>query len=439
MQKNKLLEFFKDEIWKIDVAKLPAYQGFLVNALLIAFLSGREFAKDQCPLRASALTLYTLLSIVPVIAMLFGVAKGFGFEKMLKERIIENMAEQDAMILKLIGFAENLLANTQGGVVAGIGVVVLFWTVIKVIANIEDAFNHIWKVEKGRSWVRKVGDYLSLMLAAPILLIVSGSITVFVKTRISGLAESLLLPEYGASAIFYVLNYSPLVIMCLLFTFIFIFMPNTKISYKSGILAGVITGVLYQMLQWGYLSLQIGVSSYNAIYGSFAALPLFLIWLQLGWLIVLFGAEISHIHQRLAEYRIKDNFRQLSFAAKKVLAWQIVHLILDRFTQADEPLNAQQISIHLGIPEAVTIDLLSELRQSRVLSEIASSDDGTPRFQPACDPSLLTFAFVEDAMENRGSGIPPDFSDRIRAFVDIEHALNKARHSAPENRLLKDV
>ena len=345
--------FVNEELWLLHEQKLSPFKASLIKSLKIALLSIQDFSRDQCPLRASALTLYSLLSIVPVIAMLFGIAKGFGFEKMLEQRFIEQVPDQESSVLQLISFAQNMLDSTKGGIVAGIGTVVLFWTVISVISNIEESFNYIWKIGKGRSLSRKFSDYLSLMLLAPVVLIASGSITVFLKTEITWLMTVIHLPEYGTWLVIKALGLLPLLLMIGLFSFTFIFMPNHKINGRSGIIAGVVTGVLYHLLQWAYLSLQIGASSYNAIYGSFAALPLFVVWLQTGWMIILFGCEMAFFLQNYEIYRNHNRYADLSFSLKKVIALQITHLIIKHFSQLNNPLTAAEIATRLVMPIAI--------------------------------------------------------------------------------------
>lgn len=182
----------------------------------------------MCLLRASALTLYNLLSIVPVITMLLGIAKGFSFEKTLTERLIEQAHQQDNLVLKVINFAQNLLDSTKGGVVAGIGIVMLFWTIISLIGNIEESFNHIWKIGKNRSISRKFSDYLSLTLLAPIILIASSSITVLLNTKIMWLITLIELPKFGASLLIKALGLLPLLLMIGLFTFTLILCLTIK-------------------------------------------------------------------------------------------------------------------------------------------------------------------------------------------------------------------
>ena len=323
-----LFNFIKEDIWLLHEQKQPLFKAMLIKSLKIIILSVQGFSRDLCPLRASALTLYSILSIVPIIAMLFGIAKGFGFETMLEQQLLEHAPDQDTLVIQLISFAQNLLESTKGGVIAGIGIVVLFWTIINVISNIEESFNFIWKIGKGRSISRKFSDYLSLMLLAPVLLIAASSMTVFLKTKITWLITVIHLPEFGTWLVLRGLGLSPLALMIVLFAITFIFMPNHKINFRAGIIAAIVTGILYHLSQWAYLSLQIGASSYNAIYGSFAALPLFVVWLQVGWMIVLLGCEVAFFLQNYEIYRNNNRFSDLSFSLKKVIALQITHLII---------------------------------------------------------------------------------------------------------------
>lgn len=406
-----ITHFIKEDIWTITDKNLSSIQLLGIKILKILVLSVQGFNRDLCQLRASALTLYTLLSIVPVIALLFGIAKGFGFQKNLKQQLLEQASDQDTMMLQLIEFSENMLSNTQGGVVAGIGIVVLLFTVMKVIGNIEESFNHIWKIKKNRPVARKLSDYLSLMMSAPVLLIISSSMTVFIKTKITWLIDVIHLPAFGTEIVLYVLSFSPLLIMTLLFSFVFMFMPNHKISLKAGIVAGVITAVLYQIVQSAYLSLQIGVSSYNAIYGSFAALPLFLIWLQLVWVVVLFGCEISFYIQNFASYRHNKKFSNLSFALQKNIALQVCHLIVMRFAKAEKAYNAEQIADEIQLPISILHKTLAVLMNCDLIVELNVVDDEEVIYQPAIDINQMTVSSVINALESYGRDDVPDMKE----------------------------
>ena len=395
--------YIREALWSIPEHSLPAYKKLLIRITRIIVLSIRGFTDDLCRLRASALTLYTLLSIVPVIAMLFGIAKGFGFEKMLQKQLLEQIPEQDTMMLRLFEFAENMLASTQGGVVAGIGIAVLFWTIIKVIGNIETSFNAIWKIKESRSFSRKLSDYLSLMLLAPVLLITSSSITVFVKTQITWLITVIQLPELGVWLVLKSLSYSPLIIMSVLFSFLFIFMPNEKISYKAGIIAGVVTGLMYQILQWGYLSLQIGVTGYNAIYGSFAALPLFILWLQAGWIIVLFGCELAYFIQNYENYKDNNKYADLSIAVQRNVALKLMHIMTQQFYQAAPAITVEEMANKLLLPSAVVHSVLAQLIQCHLVIEIKTEEGHEALFQMGVAPEQLTVKSVVEMLDKEGN------------------------------------
>ncbi|MBE0470669.1 MAG: YihY/virulence factor BrkB family protein [Methyloprofundus sp.] len=399
---NKIIDYFRDGLWQIQREENNSeLKKLALRYLKIFTLSTTDFIKDHGSLRASALTLYTLLSIVPVIAMFFGIAKGFGLEKTLEQQLLEQVPDQDTMILQLIEMARNMLDSTKGGVVAGFGVVLLFWTVIKVISNIEESFNHIWNVQKSRSIGRKLSDYLSLMLLAPILIIAASSISVFVQTQLTSLISEYALP--GTIFALYALSYLPILILWLLFSFLFMFMPNTRVNYSSGMFAGIFSGTLFYIVQSVYVSLQIGVSSYNAIYGSFAALPLFLVWLQITWMVVLFGSELSFFHQNIALYQFNQKFKKLNFNAKNQLALYIMHAIIERFNKTTElPYSTKEITLHLQLPLSISKSLLTELSDCKLLSKIYYADNPEPHYQPAYNISLLSDEAITEALKNNG-------------------------------------
>lgn len=420
-----IANFLKEDIWIIPDTQWTPFQAFGIRIIKIILLSIQGFSKDLCSLRASALTLYTLLSIVPVIALLFGIAKGFGFEKKLEQQLLEQSSDQDSLMFQLIEFSQNMLSSTKGGVVAGIGVVLLFWTVIKVIGNIEESFNHIWKINRNRALSRKLTDYLSLMMLAPVMLIASSSLTVFVKTKITWLIEVIQLPALGTKLVLYALSFSPLLIMSVLFTFLFVFLPNQKINLKAGIIAGIVTGVLYQLVQWAYITLQIGASSYNAIYGSFAALPLFLVWLQLGWTVVLLGCEISFYIQNFSSYQHNQRFSNLSFLLKKNIVLQVCHAIVMSFARGEKAVDAKAIASQLQIPIVVVQRTLVILLECRLIVELNVAEDEDIIYQPARDINNLSVLDIIHALESVGTKDIPDMKYYEKFCLDNNVDMNK--------------
>ena len=434
---SSIHRFFSDTLWILQDQQLKPLHAVLIKSLRIILLSAQGFVKDLCSLRASALTLYSLLSIVPVIALLFGIAKGFGFEQMLRKRLLDQSPEQGEMMQQIIGFAEKMLANTQGGVVAGVGVIILFWSVIKVIGNIEESFNQIWKIPKNRTLARKLSDYLSMMMLAPVLLIASSSLTVFIKTQVTWLIGWIHLPDFGTRIVLYLLSFLPWLIMMMLFSFILIFMPNRKIDFKAGLIAGIITGVLYQWMQWAYLSLQFALSSYNAIYGSFAALPLFLIWLQLGWFIVLYGCEIAFYIQNYDSYCHNQRFSGLSSFLHKTVALKIIHSIVLDFVQGGKALGVSELSKMLELPLPVVQKTVFSLEACELIVALAGEDESEPVYHPGFDVHQMTVAQVITRLEYAGINQLPS-EDQLSVFADLLKKWYSLLETSEHNRLLKD-
>lgn len=436
----KKIQFIKTDIWRVRSRELPRIKSIWIRLLRIIILSVRGFDKDNCLFRASALTFYSLLSIVPVLAMAFGLAKGFGFERTLETQLFETFQGQEEVVLRVVNFARSLLENTKGGVIAGVGILLLFWAVIRVLGNIESSFNHIWGIKKPRSFTRKISDYLSAMIVCPILFIVSSTVTVLIKSQVSLVVSKIALLGAISPVIFFTLRLLPYGVIWVLFTFVYMFLPNTKIRLGSGIFAGVAAGTLYQFFQLVYLSFQIGVAKYNAIYGSFAALPLFLIWLQLSWMIVLYGAELCFAHQNEETYEFEQDCSAISYSFKKLLTLRVVHLMVKGFSEGGKSLLAVQIAKTLEIPIRLVREILNELVKSGVISEIYDDEKEEASFQPAQDINLFTVKYVIDRLEQQGSdNIPIAKSREIERLSECLRTFGEVIEKSPANMLLKEI
>ncbi len=434
------IQFLKADIWRIRTSKLSTQKSFWIRQVRIILLAIRGFGEDKCQLRASALTFYSLLSVVPVVAMAFGIAKGFGFDKRLEQQLIENFQGQEEVLEKIIGFANSLLASTRGGIIAGVGVTVLFWTVIKLLGSIENSFNDIWGIKISRTMGRKFSDYLSVMLICPLLLIMASSVTVLITNYVTLIVESLSFLGPLAGGIILTLKILPYAVIWIVFTFIYFFMPNTKVTLKSALLAGIIAGTLYQGLQWFYITFQVGVAKYGAIYGSFAALPLFLVWLQLSWLVVLFGAEVSFAEQNVATYEFEPDSLKVSRRFRSLLTLRITHFCVKKFQQGEKSPRADEISDQLEIPIRLVRQILFELIEAGILSEVKLDDPEAIGFHPACTIEKITVLGVMDQLDQQGiDSIPIAQSkdlDKLKAsLVRFHEMLGKS----PDNLKLKDI
>lgn len=369
-----------------------------------------SFFNDDCYTKASALAFYSLLSIVPVLAVLFGIAKGFGFGDALEVEITTQFFQQPEVSHKLIEFAHSSLQNLKGGVIAGWGTIILLWSVISLLVSVESSLNDIWKVKSGRSLTYKIRDYLTVLFIAPLFFVAASSINIYLITQITEKAQSYEIVEVVSPILLFGLRLFPFFLIWILFTFVYVFIPNRKVYLRDAIIAGVIAGTFFQLWQWVYIHFQVMLTSYGAIYGSFAALPLFLIWLQVSWLIVLSGAEIS--------VALENNFflnyyktRPLSF---KTAALLIVYNCAEAFAQGIAPLTDLQLSRKLGISLIDIHQILEILYEKKIISEV--SVDGTVGYQPARAIQDITLQLVCNAI---------DRSHEISAHIEDPSKLDK--------------
>ncbi|MCJ7693578.1 MAG: YihY family inner membrane protein, partial [Sedimentisphaerales bacterium] len=387
---SKVIRFITTDIWRIHLKNYSPTKSFFIRQLRIIVLAVRGYGEDKCKFRASALTFFSLLSIVPVLAMMFGIAKGFGLEKRVEQQLFKRMEGQEEVMAKIIDFSNSLLENVKGGFIAGVGVVFLFWIIIELLSNIESSFNEIWGVKTGRSFGRKFSDYLSVMLVCPILLVLSGSITVAISSHIRLIIEKIPMFSSIGPFVFFLLKLLPYCTIWFIFTFIFIFMPNTKVRLRSGLLAGIVAGTIFQIVQWIYINFQIGAARYGAIYGSFAALPLFLIWLQVSWLVVFFGAELSFAHQNVDTYEFEQDCLGASYSFKRLISLLLARTLVQDFCEGRKASNASELAQRLEIPIRLVREVLYELSEASVLSKSVGVDDKDPSFQPGRNVEKLT-------------------------------------------------
>ncbi|MGL5919221.1 MAG: YihY/virulence factor BrkB family protein, partial [Bacteroidales bacterium] len=300
--------FLTIDIWRITENELNSFNGFLVTSLRALILSVKRFISDRLSSKASALTYSTLLAIVPTLALLFSIANGFGTRSIIESQILDSFPGQREILLDALKFVDLYLSQTKSGLFVGLGVILLFYTVLSLINNIEQSFNEIWYVKKNRSIYRQITDYFSLILLLPVFMVFSSGLTIFISTFVNSSSYSHVLSPL-TSLLFTVL---PFVITCSAFIFIYIYMPNTHVKAKNAIIPGILSGAAFQIFQYIYISGQIWVSKYNAIYGSFAALPLLLLWLQLSWIICLYGAALTHAAQTARNYSFEKETQTIS-------------------------------------------------------------------------------------------------------------------------------
>lgn len=431
MELKKLWVYFTDTIFKLDLREWhnPVAR-WLVRQYRLWFYTARGLVEHGTMVRSAALTYYTLMSLVPIIAVVFAIVKGFG----LADRLIDNLyglfPQNPEIIDYVVGFAERALARTQGGIVAAVALLMLFWAVIKVFSSIENAFNNIWEVKVERSIARQYTDYIAVVLIVPILWIVANAV--------GNYAQEL----FGMDGRWYhtlLMRSASLVVFWVMFTLLYLIIPNAKVRLGSAMMAGIVAGTFFLLFQWGYVYLQRWMTSYNAIYGSFVALPLLLIWLQTSWQILLFGGELSFAYQNIARFGEERESLLVSYDQRRKILLATMVLVVRNFRDKGGAYPADAIRERLGLPTRIVNDVLFQLVQAGQLIAVRNGDDEREvAYMPAHEISKLTVYGILEAVEHCGQ-MRFDFAatpDLARVDCELERLKEGARSSQENVRLL---
>ena len=386
-------------MWRISDEELPPVKRLLFAIIKTAYLAIRFFTTKRVMTQASALTYSTLLAIVPILAVVFAIARGFGYNKYIEVWFRDAFSSQPQVSEVIIGFVNSYLVHTKSGIFLGVGLVFMLYTVMMLVSNIEQTFNEIWQVKKKRSIFRTITDYLAMFFLFPILIVVSSGLSLFLATMARSLPDFMLL----GPAVRWLIDSSPYVLMSLMFIALYVFMPNTHVKVKNAIVPGILAGIAMQLVQFFYIHSQLWVTGYNAIYGSFAALPLFMLWVQISWTICLFGAELTYTSQNLDYYDYDASTDDISHRYQMMLSVLLMSRVCRRFADGRKAPTADELREETGIPIRIVNDLLYRLIEARLLIEISSDEKGeASQFVPAESLDNLSVGVLIDRLEAQG-------------------------------------
>ncbi|MFT7075710.1 MAG: membrane protein [Planctomycetota bacterium] len=508
-----LKTFFTRDLWSRELATLPTFRRWWYGVARVAHLTITNFVKDRCSWRAAALTYITVLSLVPMLALGFSVAKGLGaYETLLTQTIVPFLdstfgaADGSPTELEVLGLVEDSVGTVDGAapVVDGadeaglpvavegadteildaelpdaeppdaelantefadaeladaeleaeqekevqdevkaqsgsevrraidtvlgfvqktdvsrlgvLGLLIVVWTVIQLLGAIERSFNDIWGVTKSRTLPRKLADYLSTIVLVPLLLVTG--------TGVLSLARSGWLNEYtgrGDSPIFAL--FSSLAVIWIGFGFAYILMPNTRTRVTSALVGGVVGGTMWQLFQFAHLKLQVGVANYNAIYSTFAALPIFLFWVHSSWMTVLLGAEAAAAHQNQARHGQLVRSRDYDLALKETVALRLAVRVTRGFLKGGPPHSLDDLADELNCPDRTLKEVVRLLERARILATVEESSED-PAVILASDPGLIRMQDVFDAL--KGDALDSDDLEALTAFDGDDRDLGGA-------------
>ena len=387
---------------------------------------------------AAALTYSTLLAIVPIMAVVFAVARGFGYSRYIETWFRDMLASQPQAAEIIIGFVNSYLVHTKSGIILGLGLLFMLFTVLMLVSNIEKTFNDIWQVKKPRSLFRTITDYIAMLFLVPIIIVILAGVSIFMATIAQNLDQYVVI----GSVAHFLIDLTPYLLMSAAFFALYVFMPNTKVHMKSAILPAILAGTAMQWLQLFYIHSQLWVSSYNAIYGSFAALPLFMLWVQFSWTICLVGAELTYTIQNLEESAFLSDAKSMSYRYRMMLSALLLSLICKRFSEGGKPYTALELKLATNIPIRITSELLYDMSKAHLILETVGIDEKEedPVFLPAESLENLSVGAMVDRLEAQGSW-KLDVNLRAHASVNWGKAYQARRAYLKSLRgiLLKDL
>lgn len=494
MKVKEMIRFLSYDIWRSNPETLSNKKNILYNAIKIVMLTVRNVQELNIAASSRSLTYRTLLSIVPLLAVIFAIARGFGIENIMESSIFNLMTGEEAnttgIVTKsivpsdtavvgmdmieggnnagqgdpslsgadqiafqkdttaggrtrefldlLFQLIDNSLEEAKGGgIFAGVGILLFLYTILLLFNDIEYNLNKIWQVSKGRNIGRKVTDYSAMVLLIPIFFILVNALNILSYPQSNTLKIIYILYPFIPR----LLNIIPFVVMILIFTSVYKFLPNVKVKFQNALLAGILAGVAFQFFQMLYLSGQLWITRYNAIYGTFAAIPLMLLWIQLSWFITLIGAEVSYAAQNVRKFSFEKETKNISRRYRDFFTLMIASVIIRRFADELPPYTADQLSEKCKVPSRLTNDILDVLIEVNIISATPTSEDElVMAFQPAVDINLISVNYLMAKLDEKGSedfmiDIKGEFYEHWKVLVNTRLCM----YENNSNLLLKDL
>ncbi|MGH7797127.1 MAG: YhjD/YihY/BrkB family envelope integrity protein [Candidatus Binatia bacterium] len=390
--KSKLFDEFLDA----ELSELTRVKRLLHSALKIVVMVGRDFIQNLVKLQAMALAFKTLLSLAPLLAVVFSLLKAFGVHNRMEPALAEALAplgEKGAEITAhLIGFVNKMSAGALGSV----GLVTLLITVLSLMGTIEEAFNHIWRVKSPRKLARRFSDYLSALLVGPVL--VFAAVTITATLQNNAIVQSLSSLQALGAVILFLLRLVPYITLWGAFTFVYMFIPNTRVRLRSAVVGGLVAAVLWQTVGWGFAVFVASSTGYYVIYSSFAILLLFLLWLHIGWLIVLLGAQVAYAHQHINFFLGDRELLAQTPAGREKLALHMMRLIGRNFYHGRDPLSVAEIAAQLRLPAGIVEEFMVMFAELKLVLPLAEEDT----YVLARAPETISVKEILDCVRNSG-------------------------------------
>lgn len=424
---RQIRDFLRYDVWRRTNAELTSRGkrlGYRVLRTIVLVVRG--FTSKNLNVRANSLTYSLVFAIIPILAMILAVAKGFGVADLIQQQLNDSFLGETNLVPTIMAMVERYLDTAQGGVFLGVGLIILLWAVYSFFRNAESAFNEIWNVKQSRSIIRQLTTYIAIVVLIPILVVVTSGLSIFVNsTVVASLPNAAFFAQFRSG----IVRLLQFVICWALFTWMYAAIPNTKVKFLSALIPGILIGTLFQLLQMLSVYIIVFLSRTSIVYGAFATLPILLTWLQWTCLLILIGAEMSFAIQNNELFEYQHDVEKMSRRYKDFITLYLLAVIIKRFEQDQPPLTAHELATHNHIPLRLVNQLLSRLVETQLLREIYIENKEDRTFQPALDTHLITIGMVFDRIDCQGTeeflqSTPPEMQQFWQRFLQLKNEHN---------------
>lgn len=426
---RSLLSYCKEGVWSDQRST------WYVGLIKTVNLSVRSYLDKTIQFRAGSLTYSTMLAAIPALALIFAIARGFGLQNVLSDQLFNSLPFDDATLSTILGFVSKYLDNAKGGFFVGIGIIFLIWSIVVLLNRIESTFNHVWGIKKGRGPYRKMTDYTTIIIVIPILMICSAGISLFMSSFVQDLMAAN--DRFFSPILLTILDYAPFFLTCFVFAGMFSLIPNTKVKFKYALISGFICGLIFRVLQYLFVGSQLYVMRYNAVYGGFAFLPLFMIWMYMTWLIIISGVVVTYSAQNIFRFTYSNQLNNISQRYSNRLSIYTFLIILSRFDKGEKPLTKYEMMIEYNLPIQLLSEVLGKFDDAGMISTV-TLDDGSIAYQPSRNFSNMPYSEFMELFREIGDS---DFIDELKgnALLDKISELEKVSPAQAADIKLRDI
>ncbi len=395
----KIREYVTYDLWRKNPSEMGKFHRFGVKLLRTIVLVIRSFGSKALSVRADHLTYSLLFAIVPILAMVLAISKGFGFSDLIEQQLLQTPIGKSEFMPAVMEMVHRYLETSAGGVFIGVGIIILISAVYTFFRSVETSFNEIWNVKQNRSVLRQAVTYIAILFLIPVLIIVTTGLNIYLHTEVDKLHLFSFLTQYRDSF----LNSIQFIVITAVFTWMYIAIPNTKVRFVPAIIPGFITAALLMAIEALSVFVVAFLSRTSIVYGAFAFIPLLLIIVKWISLIILIGAELSYAIQNNEMFAFEHDLETMSRRYKDFLTLALLYDIIKRFENDEQPLTARELAITNGIPVRQATLLLERLIEVGIVREVYIEGKEDRTYQPAMDTHTITIGKVFDRIDAQGT------------------------------------